>query len=101
MAKILKGTLDGILSQSPGNLRKVRNFDKSTLASERERSVSALGLGYTENQMIARVVHRDLASIVDHQSARVGENRVSKIVLSTHRARPPQSSQSADPAIKR
>jgi hypothetical protein len=38
--------------------------------------------------MIARVVHRDLASVVDHQSARVGENRVSKIVLSTHRTRP-------------
>jgi hypothetical protein len=82
------GALRDVLRQSNGNLRKVRNFDKSILARERERSVAALGLGDTENPMIARVVHRDLASVVDHQSARVGENRVSKIVLSTHRTRP-------------
>jgi hypothetical protein len=85
------GALRDVLRQSNGNLRKVRNFDKSILARERERSVAALGLGDTENPMIARVVHRDLASVVDHQSARVGENRVSKIVLSTHRARPSYS----------
>ena len=78
-------------AQSNGNLRKVRNFDKSILARERERSVAALGLRDTENLMIAGVVDRDGAPVVDHQSARVGENRVSKIVLSTHRARPPQS----------
>jgi hypothetical protein len=82
------GALRDVLRQSNGNLRKVRNFDKSILARERERSVAALGLGDTENPMIARVVHRDLASVVDHQSARVRENRVSKTVLSTHRTRP-------------
>jgi hypothetical protein len=92
LAKILKsGALDGVLRQSKGNLRKVRNFDKSILARERERSVAALGLGDTENSMIAGVIDRDGAPVVDHQSPRVRENRVSKIVLSTHRTRSPQS----------
>jgi hypothetical protein len=85
------GALGGILRQSNGNLWKVRNFDKSILARERKRSVAALSLGDTENPMIARVIDRDGAAVVDHQSARVRENRVSKIVLSTHRTRPPQS----------
>ena len=98
------GVLDGILRQSTGNLRKVRNLDKSTLARERKRSVAALGLRDTENPMIARVIDRDGAPVVDRQSARVRENRVSKIVLSTHRTRPPQSGrghQSADSDVER
>jgi hypothetical protein len=85
------GVLDGILRQSTGNLRKVRNLDKSTLARERKRSVAALGLRDTENPMIARVIDRDGAPVVNHQSARIRENCVSKIVLSTHRTWPPQS----------
>jgi hypothetical protein len=52
--------------------RKVRNPHQAILARERECPVAALGLGDTEDLMIAGVVHGDLAPVVDHQPAGLG-----------------------------
>jgi hypothetical protein len=81
----------GTLHCSARNFREVGNTDQAVLAGEREGLIAALGLGYAENPMIARVVDGDRASIVDHQAAGVGKDSVSKIVLRADGARPAQS----------
>jgi hypothetical protein len=85
------GAARGPLHPSAGKLRQVGDPGQSVLACEREGLVAALGLCDAENLVIAGVVDRDGAAVVDNQPAGIGKNGVSKIILRANSARPAQS----------
>jgi hypothetical protein len=80
----------GPLHPSAGNLRQVGDPDQSVLACERE-GLALLWACDAENLVMAGVVDRDGAAVVDNQPAGIGKNGVSKIILRANSARPAQS----------
>lgn len=70
-----------------GYFRKVGDPDETVLAGEDDGAVAALRLGDAEDTVMAGIVDRDRAVVVDHQPAGIRKDRVPEIVLHTDGAR--------------
>jgi len=55
-----------------GDFRQIGNPNETILAGERERAVGALSLGDAEYPVVAGVVDRERAVIVNHQPVGIG-----------------------------
>jgi hypothetical protein len=60
--------------------------NQTILARKRKGLVAALSLGYPEYSMIAGIVHRDGAMVVEDQTLGLGEDSVAQLVLRSYGA---------------
>jgi hypothetical protein len=75
-------------SSSAVDPTKIGHPHESILARKRESLIAALSLGHPENPMIAGVIDRDGAVVVEDQPPGLGEVRVTKVILCSYRTRP-------------